>query len=461
MNYSKGHGVRTRHLRVEKTKRFRADCCICVLMVFSILSFAEQLGWYRCVHLLLPPLLVPLFTTWLEAYEHFTAQLQEIRICILLANIYAFVCGAAISVLCSRTELLALHAGILVVQTGLMLVVGQHLYRHFHNHALYRNPSLLVVAAKGNEARLRRLKYGVLSDFDAWYTEISSDGVMDEAEWSLLQTQLAKSDALCVFDNIRGSIYDRLLYQTMKQGKEVYVVPRIIGSNINHSSLTHFDDIPVLYLENYELTLWNRFWKRLLDLVVSLAALALTLLPMAIIAVCIKLDSPGPVIYRQERYTKDRRVFQILKFRTMIPNAEKLTGPVFAQKNDPRITKTGRILRRFRLDELPQIFNILKGDMSLVGPRPERPFFVEQFEKEVPQYSYRFAVKAGLTALSHVYGRYSTYICDRTYYDLRYITSYSFLLDIRILLLTGKTLFLPKAAEGEDEFRSTIQTGSR
>ena len=158
MNYSKGHGVRTRHLRVEKTKRFRADCCICVLMVFSILSFAEQLGWYRCVHLLLPSLLVPLFTTWLEAYEHFTAQLQEIRICILLANIYAFVCGAAISVLCSRTELLALHAGILVVQTGLMLVVGQHLYRHFHNHALYRNPSLLVVAAKGNEARLRRLK---------------------------------------------------------------------------------------------------------------------------------------------------------------------------------------------------------------------------------------------------------------------------------------------------------------
>ena len=203
--------------------------------------------------------------------------------------------------------------------------------------------------------------------------------------------------------------------------------------------------------------------KRLFDIGVSAVMLVLLSPVFLVLAVVIKLDSPGPILYRQDRYTKDRRVFQILKFRTMVQNAEKLTGPVFAQKNDPRITKTGRLLRRFRLDELPQIFNILKGDMSLVGPRPERPFFADQFEKEVPQYGYRFTVKAGLTALSHVYGRYSTYICDRTYYDLRYIADYSFLLDIRILLLTGKTLFLPKAAEGEDEFKTktTIQTGSR
>ena len=126
----------------------------------------------------------------------------------------------------------------------------------------------------------------------------------------------------------------------------------------------------------------------------------------------------------------------------MIPDAEKLTGPKFAEKDDPRITKVGKILRSCRLDELPQLINILKGDMTLVGPRPERPVFVEEFGKEIKNYDYRFAVKAGLTSLSHVYGRYSTYIHDRTYYDLFYITNYSLFLDFRIVLLTTKTIFM-------------------
>jgi lipopolysaccharide/colanic/teichoic acid biosynthesis glycosyltransferase len=138
----------------------------------------------------------------------------------------------------------------------------------------------------------------------------------------------------------------------------------------------------------------------------------------------------------------------------MIPDAEKLSGPKFAEKDDPRITGIGKILRACRLDELPQILNILKGDMSVVGPRPERPMFVEQFEQEIENYDYRFEVKAGLTSLSHVYGRYSTYIHDRTYYDLFYIMHYSLLLDIKIILLTAKTMFMKSAAEGEDDFKT-------
>ena len=137
----------------------------------------------------------------------------------------------------------------------------------------------------------------------------------------------------------------------------------------------------------------------------------------------------------------------------MVPDAEKLTGPKFAEKDDPRITKIGKILRSCRLDELPQLFNILKGDMTLVGPRPERPVLVEEFGKEIENYDYRFAVKAGLTSLSHVYGRYSTYIHDRTYYDLFYITHYSLFLDFKIILLTSKTMFMKSAAEGEDDFK--------
>ena len=174
---------------------------------------------------------------------------------------------------------------------------------------------------------------------------------------------------------------------------------------------------------------------------------------MGVIAAAIKVTSPGPLIYKQTRYTRGKREFEIYKFRTMVPNAEQLSGPKFAEKNDPRITKVGKILRAMRLDELPQIINILKGDMSIVGPRPERPVFVEQFENEIERYDDRFKVKAGLTSLSHVYGRYSTYIHDRTYYDLYYITHYSPLLDLKIILLTTKIIFLKSSAEGEDDFK--------
>ena len=136
----------------------------------------------------------------------------------------------------------------------------------------------------------------------------------------------------------------------------------------------------------------------------------------------------------------------------MVPDAEKLSGPKFAEKDDPRITRVGKFLRACRMDELPQLLNVLKGEMSLVGPRPERPFFVEQFSKEVENYDDRFRVKAGLTSLSHVYGKYTTCIQDRTYYDLYYIVNYSLFLDFKILLLTTKTIFLKSAAEGENVF---------
>lgn len=455
---------RTRSLRAERNKRLGADCGVTALVCAVLGACLIREGWmgwlwYACLGM--GPGLTLLFMRWMEAYDHFTARLREILICVVLSNVYAFGlgCAAGFGLFRSRMLLALQGAGFCLQMAGMLLCNGG-LYRRFHHSGIYRNPSLLVVAAQGCEARLRRLKYGVLSDFDAWYMVIGQPGQEGPPE---LWERLERSDALCIFDNVWGPVYDRLMDCAMKAGKEVYTIPRMTETNVNHSCLTHFDDIPVLYRNDCRLSLGQRFWKRTLDLTVALAALAAAALPMAVIALWIRLDSPGPVIYRQERYTRDKRTFRIMKFRTMAADAEKQTGPVFARKNDPRVTRAGKVLRRFRLDELPQIFNILKGEMSLVGPRPERPFFVEKFEKEVPQYDSRFAVKAGLTALSHVYGRYSTYICDRTYYDLRYIVNYSFLLDIRILLLTSKTLFIPNAAEGEDEFKTKpiTQTGSR
>jgi len=174
---------------------------------------------------------------------------------------------------------------------------------------------------------------------------------------------------------------------------------------------------------------------------VALAGLGLLFLglPMLLIALLIRLTSPGPVLLRQERVTKGGKVFPMYKFRTMIPDAEKETGPVWAQPHDPRVTPLGRWLRRTSLDELPQLLNVLKGEMSIVGPRPERPYFVEQFRRQIPRYDERHRVKAGMTGWAQAHGlRGNCSVEERLRYDLYYVENWSLLLDLRILV---KTLF--------------------
>ena len=174
-----------------------------------------------------------------------------------------------------------------------------------------------------------------------------------------------------------------------------------------------------------------------MDLGLSAAALVALALPFAAIAAAIRLTSPGPVFYRQERMGLDGRPFMVLKFRSMLDDAERDTGPVWTRENDPRRTPVGRFLRRFSLDELPQLWNVLKGEMSLVGPRPERPFFVQRFKASVPQYMLRHKVKAGLTGWAQVNGwRGNTSIEKRIEYDLYYIENWSIALDVKIIWLT-------------------------
>lgn len=157
------------------------------------------------------------------------------------------------------------------------------------------------------------------------------------------------------------------------------------------------------------------------------------------------------MFYKQKRLTKDGKIFDIYKFRTMIQNAEKETGARLASEHDPRILPVGRLLRRTRLDELPQIFNILKGEMSIVGPRPERPELAAEIEKEIPEFSYRLKVKAGLTGYAQVYGKYNTTSYDKLKLDLTYIRSYSMLLDLKLILMTPKIMFMKESTEGVKE----------
>lgn len=180
--------------------------------------------------------------------------------------------------------------------------------------------------------------------------------------------------------------------------------------------------------------------KRLGDILCASVGLILCAPFLFLCVLIVRLDSPGPAFYSQERVTRNEKVFRIYKFRTMVQNAEAFTGGILASADDPRITRVGKVLRNTHLDELPQLFNILKGDMSLVGPRPERPMFVEKYKATVDQYEQRFLVRAGLTGTAQVYGHYHTDISEKTAYDLWYIEHFSLRQDIKLIALTVKVL---------------------
>ncbi len=228
---------------------------------------------------------------------------------------------------------------------------------------------------------------------------------------------------------------------------DVKVVPDLLQVIALRARLEDLDGVPIININDVPLQGLNGVVKRIIDVTISAVALLGLSGPFAIIAVLIKRTTPGPVFYRQERMGLDGRGFSVYKFRSMLADAERDTGPVWTRRDDPRRTPVGRVLRRFSIDELPQLWNVLRGDMSLVGPRPERPFFVDQFKQHVPQYMLRHKVKAGLTGWAQVHGwRGDTSIEKRIEYDLYYIENWSVGLDFKILWLTVLRVFFHRHA---------------
>lgn len=230
-----------------------------------------------------------------------------------------------------------------------------------------------------------------------------------------------------------------------------YSVPKISDILLRSSLELNLFDSPLLLSRNQGLQIEQEFVKRALDISGALIGIVLTAPFFLIIAICIKLTDRGPIIYKQTRLTKDGKEFEIYKFRTMIQNAEANGVPRLASEHDSRILPIGRMLRRTRLDELPQIYNILKGEMSIVGPRPERPELAKELSEEIPEFPYRLLVKAGLTGYAQVYGKYNTTAYDKLKLDLTYIRNYSFLLDLKLIIMTPKILFLKESTEGVKE----------
>ena len=262
-----------------------------------------------------------------------------------------------------------------------------------------------------------------------------------------LSSKIALVDEVFICTDVQLEERDIILPLCIKYNKEICYIPRYFDLSIISSSLYKTGDIPTFRITNMELNPEQRAVKRSIDLIFSIIAVVISLPVVLLVMILIKLDG-GPVIYSQERLTIGNKLFKMYKFRTMIPDAEKFSGPVLAGEKDARITPVGRFMRSIRLDEVPQLINIIKGEMSLVGPRPERPFFTEQFEKEIPEYRFRLKVKAGLTGLAQVEGKYNTSVEDKLRYDLIYINNYSMLKDFVIMLQTIKILFLKESTEG-------------
>jgi exopolysaccharide biosynthesis polyprenyl glycosylphosphotransferase len=228
---------------------------------------------------------------------------------------------------------------------------------------------------------------------------------------------------------------------------EFQIVPDMFEIMAARAKVLSLDGIPLISLGHTPLEGWNRILKRTMDLTISSAGLVVLSPLLVLLAILIRLDSKGPAFFRQERLGRDGRRFMQYKFRSMVENAEEKTGPVFAKEDDPRRTKMGSFLRRNNLDELPQLFNVLKGEMSLVGPRPERKFFVDKFKEGIPRYFLRHKVKSGITGWAQVNGlRGDTSIEERTKYDLFYMENWSLAFDLKIILLTLKGWFSPKNA---------------
>ncbi len=229
----------------------------------------------------------------------------------------------------------------------------------------------------------------------------------------------------------------RILQVVSRECVEVKLVPDILQYATLNASLEDVDGTPVINLSQVPLQGWNSLVKRGMDVALTLVAMACLLPLLPPIALIIWFEDRGPIFYRQERMGLDGKSFMILKFRSMRVNAESSTGPVWAVKDDPRRTRIGRFLRRWSLDELPQLWNVLKGEMSLIGPRPERPAFVQEFKHKIPQYMVRHRVKSGITGWAQVHGwRGNTSVKKRIQYDLYYIENWSLKLDMKILWMT-------------------------
>lgn len=259
---------------------------------------------------------------------------------------------------------------------------------------------------------------------------------------------------------VKDEEYKKIMRKAYEERVDIILVPQIENIIGKCNKEVFLIDVPFYEYNFQEDSKLQKVAKRIFELFISIPILILASPIMLITAIIIKMQDGGPVFYKQERLTLNGKKFEVMKFRSMIVNAEAVGGAQFSSKNDKRITPFGNFIRKTRIDELPQLLNIIKGDLAIVGPRPERQEIIDQKIKEVPDFNYRLKVKAGLTGLAQVEGKYNTNLSDKLKLDLIYIRERNFIMDLKIIIKTIKILFMKEATEGvgtEEEEQQKIQ----
>lgn len=270
-----------------------------------------------------------------------------------------------------------------------------------------------------------------------------------EEGFDAIVEEITKHDAV-ILNDVPAEMRNDILKYCYRYRVRTYVAPKLTDIMLRGAKNITLFDTPLLLVKGTGLTPAQRVAKRAMDILLGSIALVIAAPVMAVVAIAIKLEDGGPVFFRQKRMTRNGREFEILKFRSMIVDAEKYSGAVLAEEDDPRITKVGKFIRATRLDEIPQVINIVKGDMSIVGPRPERKVIADEYCKEIPEFAYRLKVRGGLTGYAQIYGKYNTSAYDKLRLDLMYIENYSLLLDIKLIILTLRIIFSKDSTEGID-----------
>lgn len=427
-------------------------------------------------------LMIPFLICWTLYYEPRTTTVGSKQVSVLVMIIFFFICyyfGQRLD--CFRVSILqirdvifgevlatmitdiimyiliwmlSIHLPNLIpglITWGGQCVIGVIWAYVMHQSYFFTHPPLRTIVIYDERMGMENLihTYGLEKRFNI-KTVYPVESIMDKLE------VMEEFDAafLCGIHSRERNI---ILKHCINHKIKLFMIPRIVDVMMRGSEQIHMLHLPILKTQRYKPSIEYQIIKRTMDIVVSGIA-TIVLSPLFLItAIAVKSDG-GLAFYKQKRLTKDGKVFEILKFRSMRVDAEKYSGAVLsAGENDPRITKVGRIIRACRLDELPQLLNILKGDMSLVGPRPERPELQKEIEKEVPEFGLRLQAKAGLTGYAQVYGKYNTTFYDKLLMDLMYISKPSILEDLTIMLATVKILTSKESTEGVGEGKEELK----
>lgn len=374
--------------------------------------------------------------------DYLTAR--EVKISVLLSTAITSVISVLLYIPFINDSSYFAFTGAFFILSSFLLLTKWLIIMRFTLKKYSSQRALFIESDKASSYNVRKLRYTSGLIQTSMYVMIDDTSRREiDALLSLIPTY----DCLFVSDNIRTEVRSEIIHKIIFEHKIMFASPEISRACAVFGQFLQFGDIPMVYEKPLGFSKSQRVIKRIFDIVLSVFGLIILSPLFLITSLAVKLDSKGPVFYKQERLTKDMKPFFVYKFRSMRTDAEK-NGAVFACENDPRITRVGKIIRAIRVDEMPQLLNILKGDMSFVGPRPERPVFVSEFIKTIPNYPLRYIEKAGLTGYAQVYGKYNTSIDDKTVMDVLYINKASLILDLKLILLTMKIIFIRESTEG-------------